>query len=171
VAGKGGRYHAMQKIAGRLKGRANESEALWVYTAWHNQHAAMIGTPLPEAREQFLAWYHKASPFRVEWPGYPLSEAEQAMIAKLPKFPDVKAEHLAAVVRLLLCAERHAKGQRLATFWLSCRDIAARIGTSETTAKRIRSAAVKALALTVAKAGSTGYATEFHFRQRVDTIL
>jgi len=161
---QGQRFHAMQRIAGRLKGRATEQEALWVYTAWHSKHADKIGTPLPESRKAFLSWFNKAAPCDATVPVYPRTEAEQAIIASLQKFPDVKAEHLAAVVGLLFDAERHAKSQRLATFWRSCRDLAANIGTSESTAKRIRSAAARALALKVARAGSTGYATEFEVR-------
>ena len=164
ITGQGQRFKAMQRIAGRLKGRANEQEALWVYTAWHNHNAGNIGTPLHEGRKAFLSWFNRAEPCNASVPVYQRTEAEQAKIASLPKFPDVKAEHLAAVVGLLLDAERHAKGQGLDTFWRSCRDLAANIGTSESTAKRVRSAAAKALTLKVARAGSTGYATEFEVR-------
>jgi hypothetical protein len=165
ITGQGQRFHAMQRIAGRLKGRASEQEALWVYTAWHNRNADKIGTPFEESRKAFLAWFNRAKPCNATVPKYPRTEDEEAMIASLPKFADVKVEHLAAVVGLLLDAERHAKGQGLATFWRSCRELAANIGTSESTAKRVRSAAAKALALKEARAGSTGYATEFEVRQ------
>jgi len=165
ITGQGQRFKAMQRIAGRLKGRANEQEALWVYTAWHSRHADKIGTPLEDSRKAFLVCYHTYAPCNASVPEYPRTEDEEAMIASLPKFADVKAEHLTAVVGLLLDAEHHAKEQGLATFWRSCRELAANIGTSESTAKRVRLAAAKALALKVARAGSTGYATEFEVRQ------
>ena len=158
------RFKAMQKIAGRLKGRASEQEAIWVYTAWHNRNADKIGTPLQESRTAFLSWFNKAAPCNVTIPEYPLTEAENAMIAGLPKFPDVRAEHLASVVRLLLNAEHLAKDQGLATFWRSCRTISELLGIPERTANRIRSAAVKALDLDVIKKGHTGYATEYQIR-------
>ena len=164
ITGQVHRFHAMQRIVGRLKGRASEKEALWVYTAWHNRNADKIGTPLEESRKMFLAWFKRAAPCDTTIPPYPLTETELTMIAGLPKFPDVKAEHLAVVVRLLLDAERHAKAQGLTTFWRSCRDIAAHLDRPERTANRVRSAAVKALGLDVAQKGHTGYATEYRIR-------
>lgn len=161
VTGRGQRFHAMQKIAGRLKGRATRDEALWVYSAWHHRHEANIGTPFDESRREFLAWYDKANPCEAIVPDYPLTAREEAMIAAFPKFLYVRAEHLAAVARWLLCAAHHSRAKGLETFWFSCPQLGERLGTSYSTAQRVRKAAEKAMSLKIARAGSTGWATEY----------
>ena len=170
ITGRGQRFRAMQKIAGRLKGRSSREEALWVYNAWHHRHEVNIGTPFAESRREFLAWYDKANPCVAIVPDYPLTAREEAMIATLPKFPNVKVEHLAAVVRWLLCAAHHAREKGRETFWFSCPQLGKRLGTSYSTAQRVRKAAESAMSLEIARAGSIGWATEYNL-DGLSTIL
>jgi len=151
----------MQRIAGRLKGRASEGEALWVYTAWHKRNEANIRTAFEESRRAFLACFHAYAPCKVEIPDYPLTDAERAAIARLPKVRDVRAEHLRETVRLFLCAKRHADTQGLPVFYLSNRVIADRLGCSINTASRIRAACVQLGVVQLVKEGHTGWASEY----------
>jgi hypothetical protein len=155
------RFKAMQKIAGRLKGRASESEALWVYTAWHNHNADKIGTPLQESRKAFLACYHAYAPCIVEIPDYPPTELQQEMIAALPPVPDVSRDRLAATVCLFLSAKRYADSKGLPTFWLGYRTIGQRLGVGITAAAKYAFACRKLRIVDVVERGHTGTATTY----------
>lgn len=123
VTQPGQRWRAMQRIAGRLKGRANEAEALWVYTVWHNKHSQAIRTPLEKSRGEFLAWFRKAAPCIVAIPEYALTDAEQAVISALPKMKDLKPELLASTMKLLLDAKKFADQKGVSDFYRSYRDL------------------------------------------------
>jgi hypothetical protein len=170
ITGPGQRFRAMQKVAGRLKGRANKDEALGVYTTWHKRNEANIRTSLEESRKEFLACFDAYDPCKVELPDYPLSDAVQAKIAALPKMPDVRAEHLRETARLLLCAKRFADSKGLPEFFLANRVIAERLSCSINTASRVRSACVELGVVQVIKHGHTGWATEYRLGKEWEPI-
>lgn len=169
ITGPGQRFRAMQRLAGRLKGRCDESTAHGIYCRWHGHYAAQIGTPLEEARKAFLAWYRKAAPCNVEIPDYPPSPAEAALLESLPTLPDVRPELLQATVRLFLSAGKlaHAQGRMM---FLGLPTLAQHLGVSITTAWRYRSAVVKLGIAEPVEQGHTGYATTYKLKG-METIL
>ena len=162
ITASGKRFHAMQRLAGRLKGRANnEAEARWIYTAWHNRYKDKIRTPLPEALEDFIDCYRSYEPCKLDIPEYPLSPAVEAALLRLPKIPLTTPEHLRNTARLLLQAKIHADKQGLPHFWLANRTIAQRLSCGPSTASRLRSACVALGIVEEIRRGHTGWATDF----------
>jgi hypothetical protein len=169
VTGQGQRFRALQRIVGRLKGRATEDEALWVYTAWHNRHAAAIGAPLEKSRAQFLAWYHKAKPCIIEIPDTEPTPEQAALIARLPKIQNVPQDRLAAAIRVILATHRFATGKGMADFFLSLRTVADRLGCSIGSASSYVTAARRLGIVTVIEQGHTGRATTYKLTKGWDT--
>jgi hypothetical protein len=169
VTGQGQRFHALQRIVGRLKGRATEDEALWCYTAWHNRHAAAIGTPLELSRGQFLAWYRKAKPCIIEIPDAEPTPSQAALIASLPKIQNVPQDRLAAAIRVILATHQFAAGKGRADFFLSLRTIADKLGCSIGSASSYVTAARRLGIVTVIEQGHTGRATTYKLGKEWDT--
>lgn len=161
ITGPGQRYHAMQRLAGMLKGRADENEALWVYVAWHRHYESLIRTPLDEGRKAFLACFRAYAPCNVQLPDYPLTIEEQTVIEALPKVRNVPAKHLREVVRLFFCAKRHADAQGLDPFFLSQPTIAKRLGVSPASANNYVSACRELGIVCLVERGHTGTASTY----------
>jgi hypothetical protein len=162
VTGQGQRFHALQRIVGRLKGRATtEDEALWCYTAWHNRHAAIIGTTVEQSRGQFLAWYRKAKPCICEIPDAEPTPSQAALIASLPKIQNVPQDKLAAAIRVILATHRFATGKGREDFFLSLRTVADKLSVSIGSASSYVTAARRLGIVTVIKQGHTGRATTY----------
>ena len=166
ITGYGQRYHAMQRIAGRLKGRATESEALWVYTVWHDRHKAFIRTPLEESRAAFVAWFRKAAPCSVAVPEYPLTAAEEAVISSLPKMKDLKPSILAATIKCLLDAKKFADVKGESAFFLSFRQVSNKLGISVSSAANYVSACRYLKLVTLVERGHTGIANTYCLGER-----
>ncbi len=163
--GTGQRYNAMQRIAGRLKGRANEEDARKVYSQWHNRHAAKIKTPFAESLVAFLAWFRKADPCNTEIPDYPLTLQDEAFLSGTTNVPGVPLEALKEIVRLFLRAKKHADAKGLPEFWLSLKMIAAKLGVSVATACRYRDACVQKGIVRLIQRGYTGMASTYRLRE------
>jgi len=139
----GQRWHNQQKLVGRLKGRATPQDAEWVFTEWFRKNAKLIETEFPAAKRQFVEWFDKAKPCKIELPEYDLS-AYDARIGALKPQNGVDTDRLKATARLMLRAHLLAQSKRLPEFWLSNRDIARHLGCTEQTASRMRTALGKA---------------------------
>jgi len=132
ITGPGQRYRAMQRIAGRLKGRAKtEADAEWVHDTFYTRHQQHIRTAFVESRIEFLTWYRKAAPCNVELPDYPPTPAEAAALVSLPKMPNVPSDKLQATLRLFFRARRHAAETGRGLPFLSYRYISERLGVCQ----------------------------------------
>ena len=159
ITGPGQRFNAMQRIAGRLKGRATEDEAVEVYQQWHNRQGSRIATPYREALGQFLACYRALAPCIVEIPDAEPSPQQAALIASLPKIQNVPPGKLAATVRLILAVQRFANGKGMADFFLSLRTVADKLNVSIGSASSYVTAARRLGIVSVIEQGHTGKAT------------
>ena len=159
IAGPGQRYRAMQRIVGRLKGRAkSEADAEWVHDTFYNRHQENIRTPFVDSRIEFLKWYRKAAPCNVELPDYVLSSTEIAVLASLPKMPNVPLDKLQETMRFFFRARRHAAETGRGLPFLSCRYIGERLGVCESSACNYISALRQLGKVKLVERGHTGKA-------------
>jgi hypothetical protein len=141
VTAPGQRFNTMKRIVGRLKGRTlDEGEAGWVHDRWFNENSGNIVTPFGESKAEFLKWFRKAAPCNTDIPDNEPTPQQASMIAALPKMKNIRAENLAATVRLILSAKRFADSKGLPEFWLSLRDVADKLGVSVQTASNLMGA-------------------------------
>lgn len=161
VTGNGQRYHAMQRLAGRCKGRCTEEQAEAIYRRWHLHYGALIRTPLPESLSAFLAWFRRANPCNTKIPDAEPTAQQVAMIKALPRRKNVAPEKLAATVRLILSTRQHATKQGKEHFYLSLRTVAEQLGCSIGTASNCISACRALGIVKVLERGHTGYATTY----------
>lgn len=162
ISGPGQRFNAMQRIVGRLKGRAKlEVDALWVHETFFNRYRTHIRTPFDESRVEFLTWYRKAAPCNVEIPEYPLTANEATAIAGLPKMPNVPAVNLAATVRLILYVNHHAASKGQDIFFLSIPSIGRRLKVSVGSAYKYMDACRKLGIVELLERGHTGWASTY----------
>ncbi len=161
----GQRFDAMKRIGGRLKGRANEDDAIKIFTMWHNRNAANIKTSFKESLVAFRTWFHEAAPCNVEIPAYPLTPEDEDRIARVVSMPNAPADGIREVLRLLLQAKQHADKKGLPAFWLSLPMIADKLGMSIPTACRYRAACVKQGLVELVERGHTGMASTFRLKQ------
>lgn len=161
----GQRYNAMQKIVGRLKGRASEEEAIQIHRMWYNRYSLKISTDFKESLRQFVGWFRDADPCQLEIPEYEPSEEEQLRISNLPKLPDIRPETLCEVAKLFLKVQRHAERRGLDECWLSCQMIAKELSISIPTASRYRMALVQMGFVELLKRGRTGLASTYRIKQ------
>ena len=154
LTGTGQRFNAMQIIVGRLKGRTlDEAIAVDIHDRFYNQHRARIQTPIEQSRAYFLTWFRKAAPCNVEIPDCEPTPAQAAMVAGLPKLPDIRPELLIVTVRLFLSAKKHADAQGR-EFFLSLPTIARRLGVSIASASNYRNACYRVGLIEMVKRGS-----------------
>jgi hypothetical protein len=160
----GQRFNAMQKIVGRLKGRAkSEDDAIWVYKKWHYSYQRLISTPLRDAIRDFLAWYRKASPCNSQIPDYPLSHFEESALRLLPVSQKIPQDHQETLIRLYLNARQHSQVRGEPNFWVSCRTISEKLEISIPTAWRYTRELERLRIVEAVKRGHTGRATSFRF--------
>lgn len=164
ITAKGQRFNAMKRLGGKLKGRAERDEAIWIYKKWHNRYASKIETPFDESLKSFLIWFDAASPCNVEIPPYATSEEEETRLVGLPKLPNIKPEILKDVARLFYRVRSHAQSKGIEAPWLSCRTISEELGISVPTASRYRQACVRLGLVKVIEIGHSGFASTYSIK-------